>query len=189
MARTASETPHWRSRVQRLRVPLGFAGSLLFVFFSRPSWVTLLAGLPLALIGLLIRGWASGHLRKNRELATGGPYALTRNPLYFGSFGMLLGVVIAGGSWWLGLLLAGLFLLIYWPVIQAEAAHVEGLFGDDYRRWAASVPLFFPSLRLVPGALSGPSFDRQQFLRHREYRAAIGLALVFGILIVRIVWR
>jgi protein-S-isoprenylcysteine O-methyltransferase Ste14 len=189
MSRPDSTTRDWRAPIQRLRVPLGFASSLLFIFFSRPSRATLIAGLPLTILGLLLRGWASGHLRKNRELATGGPYAMTRNPLYFGSFAMVIGLAIAGGTWWLGLLLVGFFLLIYWPVIQAEAHHVESLFGDQYREWAARVPLFIPGPHLVGTALSGPSFDHQQFMRHREYRAAIGVIIVYAILIARIVWQ
>jgi protein-S-isoprenylcysteine O-methyltransferase Ste14 len=173
-----------RAKLQRLRVPLGFITVVLFIFASRPTWRSLAAGVPIALCGAAIRGWASGHLRKNAELATGGPYAYTRNPLYFGSFVMAIGCAIAGGSWWLGLWLIAFFLVVYWPVMQAEALHMQTLFADDYQSWAASVPLFFP--RLIPyrrGLKRG--FDLQQYLRHREYRALIGLGIVTSILILK----
>jgi len=174
----------WRALLQRIRVPLGFITAILFVVFSRPGWYLLMAGIPLALLGALIRAWASGHLRKNAELATSGPYAHTRNPLYFGSFVMAAGCAIAGGVWWLAVWLLLFFLLIYWPVMQAEAAYMRTLFGDAYTEWSANVPLFFP--RLTPYR-SGQmrSFDFGQYLRHREWRALIGLGIVIFILIMK----
>jgi protein-S-isoprenylcysteine O-methyltransferase Ste14 len=180
-----------RTRLQRWRVPLGFISATLYVVFSRPTWTLLLAGLPLVIAGSIVRAWASGHLRKNLELATGGPYAFTRNPLYFGSFLLLAGFAIAGGSWLLGLWLIVFFWLIYQPVIRAEAAYIEKLFGEEYQAWAREVPLFFP--RLTPasgfrGAEDLPHFERRQYLNHREYRLTIGLLFVTLILIAKIIW-
>ena len=179
-----------RSRLQRWRVPLGFISAILYVIFSRPSWRLLLAGLPLTVAGSAIRAWASGHLRKNRELATDGPYAFTRNPLYFGSFLLVLGFAISGGSWPLGLWLVSFFRLIYQPVIRAEAAHIGQLFGEQYSAWAREVPLFFPRLTPAGGWRQNKgerSFDLQQYLNHREYRLTLGLILVILILIAKIV--
>ncbi len=180
---------HWRAKFQRLRVPLGFVTVVLFVIASRPSWATLAIGAPLALVGALIRAWASGHLRKNAELATSGPYAHTRNPLYFGSFVMTIGCAVSGGNWWLGLWLIAFFLLIYWPVMQAEAEHMSRLFAGSYQIWAAGVPLFIPRLTPYhshPNDQDGAGrFDSSQYLRHREYRALIGLGLVIGVLALK----
>jgi protein-S-isoprenylcysteine O-methyltransferase Ste14 len=167
--------------VQRLRVPTGFITAILFVFFSRPTWMSLAIGAPIALFGAGIRAWASGHLRKNAELAVGGPYAFTRNPLYFGSFVMAAGCAVCGGCLWLGVWMMALFLAVYAPVMRAEAAHMRRLFAGDYESWAANVPLFIP--RVTPyrnGMARG--FDPRQYLRHREYRAAIGLVIVIGVL-------
>ena len=173
-----------RATLQRWRVPLGFITAALFIVCSRPSWRSLAVGIPVSLCGIVIRGWASGHLRKNAELATAGPYAYTRNPLYLGSFVMLAGCAVSGGSWWLGLLLVGFFLAVYWPVMQAEAAHIQRLFGDDYARYAERVPLFVP--RLTPYRAGGQrSFDHRLYLRHREYRALIGLAVIVVILALK----
>jgi protein-S-isoprenylcysteine O-methyltransferase Ste14 len=167
--------------VQRLRVPIGLIMAILFVFFSQPTWRSLAVGVPIALCGVAIRAWASGHLRKNAELAVNGPYSFTRNPLYFGSFVMASGSAVCGGSLWLSLWLMGLFLVVYVPVMQAEAAHMRSLFASDYERWAANVPLFIP--RLTPYRNGRTRrFDSRQYMRHREYRAAIGLAVVIGAL-------
>ncbi|MGH9845183.1 MAG: methyltransferase family protein [Blastocatellia bacterium] len=175
-----------RAILQRLRVPLGFISAILFVLGSQPAARSLAIGLPIALGGAAIRAWASGHLRKNAELAMSGPYAHTRNPLYFGSFMMAVGCAVCGGNFWLGSLLIGLFLLIYWPVMRAEAAHMQTLFAGAYTQWAANVPLFFP--RLTPYAAGQPrSFDPRQYRHHREYRALVGLAIVIGLLFVKAV--
>lgn len=173
-----------RAKLQRLRVPLGFVTALLFLVAARPTMRSLLIGAPLALSGALIRAWASGHLRKNAELAVSGPYAHTRNPLYFGSFVMTVGLAVAGGNLWTGLLLVGFFLLVYLPVMRAEAEHMQKLFADDYARWAAAVPLFMP--RLTPyAAHQQRSFDARQYLHHREWRALLGLAVVLFILCLK----
>jgi protein-S-isoprenylcysteine O-methyltransferase Ste14 len=165
--------------MQRLRVPVGFITAILFVFFSRPSWRSLAVGVPIAVAGALIRAWASGHLRKNAELAVSGPYAFTRNPLYFGSFVMAAGCAVCGGSLWLGLLLTAFFLAVYLPVMQVEAAHMRRLFAGDYEKWATNVPFFVP--RVTPYRNGRTQrFDPQQYMRHREYRAAIGLAIVIA---------
>lgn len=175
---------NWRATLQRLRVPLGFVTAILFVVFSHPTRQSLAVGIPMALLGALIRGWASGHLRKNAELATCGPYAHTRNPLYLGSFVMAAGCAIAGGSWLIGVWLMVFFLAIYLPVMQAESVHMQTLFGEAYARWSAEVPLFIP--RLTPYR-SGQTrdFNFSQYLHHREWRALIGLGIVLGILMVK----
>jgi protein-S-isoprenylcysteine O-methyltransferase Ste14 len=173
-----------RTLVQRLRVPAGFGAGIGFLAFARPTWVALGAGVPIALLGAAIRAWASGHLRKNADLATGGPYAFTRNPLYLGSLVMALGCAVCGGILWLGALLLALFLLIYVPVIRTEALHMRKLFGAQYEGWAAEVPLLWPRVTPFQGGLT-QGFDSGQYLRHREYRAAAGLVLVIGFLSLR----
>jgi protein-S-isoprenylcysteine O-methyltransferase Ste14 len=172
--------------VQRWRVPLGFICGLLFVVLARPRPVTLAAGGAVALLGLGLRAWAAGHIRKNSALATSGPYAYTRNPLYLGSFLLGLGFTIAAGQPLLGLLFVALFLGIYLPVMRVEAATLSQLFVDDYKRYARAVPLFFP--RLMPyrdAKTSGAKFDAALYLRYREYQAAIGLVIAWGLLALK----
>src|SRR5918911_5505425 len=134
--------------VQRWRVPLGFLCAALFIWFARPNFLTLAVGGLVALLGLILRAWSAGHIRKNAQLATSGPYAYTRNPLYLGSFILGLGFTIASGRLLLGLLFAALFLGIYLPVMRVEASTMAQLFGSQYDTYRQSVPLFFP--RLTP---------------------------------------
>lgn len=178
----------YKSMLQRLRVPLGFLTALLFLVFSKPSWQTLAIGAPIAFFGVAIRAWAAGHLRKNAELAVSGPYAYTRNPLYFGSFVLAVGVVICGGSWWLAVLLLGFFLAVYLPVMQAEAAHMHELFPRDFAEYEQNVPLFLPRVTAWQTGTTA-RFDQSLYLKYREYRALMGLLVVVGILALKIVLR
>ena len=143
----------------------------------------------MAVVGLLIRAWAAGHIRKNAALAVSGPYAHTRNPLYLGSFILGLGFTIAAANVWLILLFAALFLGIYLPVMRIEARDVATLFPADYQAYAGNVPLFVPRIigwrepeEKTPAV---NKFDFNLYLKYREYRAALGLLAAWGVLFVK----
>ena len=89
----------WQKVARRIRVPLGFVFAALFLLVARPGGRSLLASLALVLPGLWLRGYASGYVKKNEELATTGPYAHTRNPLYLGSMLIAFGFALAAASW------------------------------------------------------------------------------------------
>ena len=179
--------------VQRWRVPLGFVCAGLFIVLAKPNARSLGVGGAVALVGLAVRAWASGHIRKNSRLAVSGPYAYTRNPLYLGSFVLGIGFTVAASSaLWLfaalGGLFAALFLGIYIPVMRVEASTLAELFGEDYRRYAAAVPLLFP--RLTPYKADDDTttrFDAELYMRYREYRAALGLLLAWCVLMLKAV--
>ena len=147
--------------------------------------MTLAAGAPLSFLGLLLRAWGSGHLRKNDALATSGPYAYTRNPLYLGSFIMGLGFTIAGGRWFLAVIFVALFLGIYVPVMRVESATLKELFGKKYRRYAEAVPLFFPRPWAFLRSESNKKFDAGLYKRYREYQAALGFAIAWALLALK----
>jgi len=160
--------------VARLRVPSGFLIVIVFALLSRPTRDSLLIGLPISLCGLGLRAWAAGCLAKNRELATGGPYAYTRNPLYIGTLLVAAGLVVASRNVWLGILFAAAFVLIYLPVIQLEEQHLRSLF-PDYKIYAEKVPALFP--RLTPAASKNPQpFRLSLYLKNQEYQAGAGFA-------------
>jgi protein-S-isoprenylcysteine O-methyltransferase Ste14 len=169
-----------------LRVPLGFLCGALFIVLARPRPLTLAIGGAVALVGLGLRAWAAGHIRKNAALATSGPYAYTRNPLYLGSFLLGLGFTIASARLLPGIVFTALFLGIYLPVMRVESADLAAIFGEDYQRYARAVPLFLP--RLIPyrdEKTLGAKFDARLYLRYREYRAALGLVLAWGLLALK----
>jgi protein-S-isoprenylcysteine O-methyltransferase Ste14 len=166
--------------VARLRVPSGFLIVLVFAWFSHPTALSLEIGLPVSLLGLALRAWAAGCLAKDRELATGGPYAYTRNPLYLGTLIVAAGLSIAARSPGLGILFAAVFVFVYLPVIQNESQHLNRLFRD-YAAYAEAVPLLLPRLtaqRLIMPQHSKNSnpFRFALYLRNQEYNAGPGFA-------------
>jgi len=166
--------------LQRLRVPLGFLFAVAFLIFAKPSMLSIAIGSGVALVGLAIRAWASGHIRKARVLAVTGPYAYTRNPLYFGTFFLGLGFTVASGVWWLAILFAALFIGIYLPVMRVEVDDIRRIFGEEYDEYARNVPMFVP--RFTPWKRSNEKFDFGLYLQYREYRAAVGTLLAIGVL-------
>lgn len=171
--------------LQRWRVPLGFLCAILFMVFAQPRPTTLAAGAVVSILGLGVRAWASGHIRKNSALASSGPYAFTRNPLYLGSFLLGVGFTIASGFWPLGILFALLFLGIYFPVMRVESATLAELFGKDFENYARNVPLFFPRITPYRNDDSANKFDSSLYMKYREYRAALGLIIAWALLAIK----
>lgn len=147
---------------------------------------TIIVGGVIAIFGLLIRAWASGHIRKAKILAVSGPYAYTRNPLYVGSLVMGLGFTIAAGVWWLSLLFLMLFVGIYLPVMRVESDDMHRIFGDEFAQYEREVPLLIP--RLTRRKKRGEKFDFQLYFQYREYRAAIGVGVALAILAAKAIW-
>jgi phospholipid methyltransferase len=170
---------------KRLRLPLGFILGIAYLIFARPTYLTLAVGGTIALVGVIIRGWASGHISKNERLATTGPYAHTRNPLYFGSFLIAAGFAIAA-HWALLLLVVAFFVLIYAPTMQRERANIAGRFPEAYETYAANVPAFVP--RPTPWRATHPEdgegFSPGLYMKHGEWKAA----LTFIIVMVWLIW-
>jgi len=157
--------------VARLRVPSGFLIVVVFAWWAQPTIESMLWGLPVSLLGLLLRGWAAGCLAKNQQLAIGGPYAYTRNPLYLGTLLVAAGLSIASRSPGLALLFAAIFLLVYLPVIQNEEQHLRKLF-PAYADYAEQVPMLLGRARRLPQR--GTPFRWRLYLKNQEYQAAIG---------------
>lgn len=176
----------WQKIARQIRVPLGFLFAAAYLWLAHPAVWSLIAGSCLAAIGLWIRAIASGHVRKNEELAMSGPYAYTRNPLYLGSLVIALGFVIASRSWIIAVIAAGFFLAIYIPVIRGEEEFLRGKF-PNFDEYARNVPRLFPRLR--PYESTSGSFDQHLYWKHREYNAAIGAACILTALIVKILLR
>jgi protein-S-isoprenylcysteine O-methyltransferase Ste14 len=158
--------------VARLRVPSGFLLVIVFAWFSRPTPLSMAIGVPLSLAGLALRAWAAGCLAKNRQLATGGPYAYTRNPLYIGTLLVAAGLAVASRSIGLAALFAVVFLLVYLPVIQNEEQHLRRIF-PEYAEYAERVPALVPRFNPARENNANP-FRAGLYLRNQEYQAGLG---------------
>src|SRR5437660_6908591 len=165
----------WSRLARRIRVPLGFLFAVIYLWLARPSWTLMGLGAVLIVPGLLIRALASGHVRKNEVLATSGPYAYTRNPLYLGSLLIGVGFAVAARSWWVGLVLVVMFFAIYLPVIRDEEVFLRQKF-PEFEEYARQVPRMFPRFTPRSSSEKEPSsgFSMDLYLKHREYNALLG---------------
>ncbi len=173
----------------RFRVPLHFLLALLFFIFAQPEPHLLAAGAVVVGVGLGLRAWAAGHLRRDTPVTVSGPYAHLRHPLYLGSAIILAGFAVVGGRLWLAALLAAYFLLLFVPVMRHEERARLALASEQYAAYRAAVPAFFPRFR--PARLGEPSrvrFNFRLYLRNKEWRGAVGCPLILLLLWGKMVW-
>lgn len=175
----------WPAFARRIRIPLGFAFAVLYLWLARPRWWSVAAGAAIAAAGLWLRAVAAGHVRKSAEITTSGPYAYTRNPLYLGSMIVAAGFALAARNLWVALILAVLFATIYYPVIRWEEKYLNANF-PEFAAYSARVPRLFPKW----SSKSGPpnAFSRELYLKHREYNALIGTAVMLAALAIKLMW-
>lgn len=162
------------TRIARLRVPLGFLFGAAAVMLSHPTQRSLLLGGIVGAFGEAVRVWASGHLEKGREVTRSGPYRWTRHPLYAGSSIMGVGLAIASRSVIVSLLVVAYLAVTIGAAIQTEEAHLTEKFGGEYDAYRQGTAT--PVLR---------HFSLARAIRNREYRAALGFAVVLAILALR----
>ena len=174
----------WSRVARRIRVPLGFAFAVLYFWLARPTWRWLALGAVLIVPGLLIRALASGHVRKNEALAVSGPYAYTRNPLYLGSLLLGIGFAIAARSWWVGVALILMFFAIYLPVIRGEENFLREKF-PEFDEYARRVPRMFPRIAPSSSNRHDGGFSMDLYLKHREYKAALGAIAMAAALVLK----
>ncbi len=171
----------------RWRVRTGYLVGIAAFWFARPRMSWLFSGAGIAVVGLLVRGYAAGYLRKHKQLATSGPYAHTRNPLYLGSMLLAAGFCVASHSWISTGILA-VYLLVFYPiVIRREQTELELLYGAAFVEYASRVPAFWP--RFSPATSGEEKFSLALYRQNREYEAAIGLAVAMLILWALMVLR
>jgi protein-S-isoprenylcysteine O-methyltransferase Ste14 len=172
----------------RWRVRLGYILAIVVLFFARPTPQTVLLGGAIGLIGLWIRAYAAGYLHKQEVLTVTGPYAHTRNPLYFGSAFLALGAGVATRSWISAAILLVYFALVYSFVMRREEGELLGHHGEAFRAYAAAVPLFFPRFTAAKFAeASSGGFSSAQYKKNHEYEAAVGYLLLLVVLLL--IWR
>jgi protein-S-isoprenylcysteine O-methyltransferase Ste14 len=179
---------------QRVRLTVAiFLGTLageIFLGCKPPSplgfhtpWV--IAGTVPMLVGLLIRSWAAGMLVKRKRLASHGPYALVRHPLYLGSILLMLGCALLTGMWWNLLICGATALISFGAAIDSEERYLAGKFGDRWDTYAAERG------RLVPRSIAGDVaafWNWKRWLKNREYNAWVG-ALIGWVGLLLWSWR
>lgn len=125
---------------------------VVLYYAAKPELAWFIPGAVVAVMGEALRMWAAGHLRKNKELTTTGPYAHVKNPLYIGTLLLTLGysamakniyIMIAGFAW---------FFIYYAPYKKAqENEKLISSFGEGWKEYDKAVPDYIPRLSAYPG--------------------------------------
>lgn len=111
----------------------------------RRSTAAAMGGL-LAATGALLAAWAvltSGEvdLESPAALVTGGPYRLTRNPMYLAWSVASVGIgLVANSAWVVALVPAGV--LASHADVLREERDLAARFGEEYARYAATAPRY-----------------------------------------------
>lgn len=189
----------WRRRVADwsewaawLRVRLHFPLALGYLWLAEPAPRSLLAGGVLMLAGLLVRGWAAGHLRKHEGVTVTGPYARVRHPLYLGTAFLLAGLAVAADSILLAFPIPIYFAAFFIPTLLREERFQLAGKPDFYALYRALVPALVPRLRpvrfqqkVVDGARR---FEFSRYHHNREWQAAVAAVALLLLLYGKIVF-
>lgn len=157
----------------------------LFYWGTKPQWW----GMGIVGLGLLIRAWGAGYLKKDESLAQGGPYLFVRHPLYLGSCLLSLGLIVTLHSWFVTLAIGGVTFIQYWHTIRHEEKNLLARFGTSYAEYCRNVGPLWPKLgglkKLAQSFKSEPSrFSFQRYLKNKEYECFLGVMVIFVVLYV-----
>lgn len=148
-----------RHRRERFRQLFGIAFVLSLTLAGRPTFALLVTGTVIAVLGMSVRLWASGWVKKNTVLATGGPYAFARHPLYVGNILICAGFCLASGQWWSAPSGLAFLLLFYPPAIRYEDRKLQRMFPGQWEEWSARTRALIPSVGRRPDDRA-PSADQ-----------------------------
>ncbi len=169
-------------RPSDIRQLVGILFLIVLAVIGKPSWPGLfITGTLLSVAGIAIRFWAGGYVKKDRELATTGPYAFVRNPLYVGNVLIALGFCILSGRVWSFAVFAGLYLWLYIPSIRKEERTLHKLFGNDFVRYKEHVRAMWP--RLTPYETGPGGWAASQWIKNGEHIVNAGLLIALAVLV------
>ena len=104
-------------------------------------------GFGVSLFGELGQLWCFASLKKQKILATRGPYVLMRNPMYIARYFLVLGCLVLLGNPWL----IGVYTVVYYFYmanrVRREERKLVTIFGEDYEQYCRDTNRFLPTLR------------------------------------------
>ena len=167
----SNPTLHVLFRIARRRVATGFIVAAAAFAFARPTWQSILMGVPVAILGESVRVWAAGHLIKGQEVTTSGPYALVRHPLYVGSALLGLGFVVAAASLFVAVAVLGYLTVMITVAVRLEEATLSADFGETYARYVAGT-----------SPVVARRFSVRRVRENREHQSLLGLVVSVAVL-------
>jgi protein-S-isoprenylcysteine O-methyltransferase Ste14 len=131
---------------------------------------------------MFFRAWASGYINKDRELATKGPFSLTRNPLYFGNFVLGLGIAISGNNVYSYIIFFGYYLIFFPFLMVLEHGRLKKQFGQKYEEYARKSHSFFPKIKRIKRG----EYNISYYMKNKEYRVLYFSLFVIAIMILKV---
>jgi protein-S-isoprenylcysteine O-methyltransferase Ste14 len=165
----------------RYRSFVGFLCLVAVLLLATPTSWSISAGFLLMMIGMFFRAWSSGYINKDKELATKGPYSLTRNPLYFGSLVLGSGIAVASNNTITYLIFAIYYFTFFTFLIAIERKRMRKRFGQQYEDWAREANLFFPKIKKI----EKHDFNIALYMKNREYRVLYFSLFITAVLIIK----
>ena len=164
----------------------------VLIYLSEPSLPTtksglfylpyLICGLAMIILGEILRIWATGHLEKNKNLTTSGPYGYIKNPMYAGSFIILMGFnMLAINPYILYIILVELvaFMLVYIPTKRRiESTRLIDKFGTVYEDYDKNVPDYIPRQLTAYKSGAPKTWTWRVFWENQEVQ--VGFAVIVG---------
>jgi protein-S-isoprenylcysteine O-methyltransferase Ste14 len=162
-------------------LPVYLLGVLLIVA-AKPRLDFYALGLCLVVLGEGLRIWATGHLQKNQQVTTTGPYAYVKNPLYLGTFLIMVGFCWMANQLLLMAVGVGLFIFYYVPYKKRrESERLSKLFGQFWLDYETHVPDYLP--RWTPYEHCGNArWNIQLFLNNSEHETLLVVLLAVVIM-------
>ncbi|MEN8154884.1 MAG: methyltransferase [Acidobacteriota bacterium] len=168
----------------RYRAFVGIISLILVLLLAEPNAKSIAIGFFFIMAGTFFRAWASGFINKNEELATKGPYQLSRNPLYFGNFILGTGIALAANNLYSYIIFA-LYYFIFFPALMIiENKRMKEIFGEQYNKWSKNLNSFFPQIKKI----NFKGFNISYYVKNKEYKVIyfslfIVIVLIFKALI------
>lgn len=170
-----------RERLIKYRSSIGGLCLIVILWLATPDVWSICSGFLLMMAGMFFRAWSSGYINKDKELATEGPYSLTRNPLYFGSLILGSGIAVASNNLITYLIFIVYYLTFFIFLIAIERNRMRQRFGQQYEAWAKEANLFFPRIKKVEKY----NFNIAYYMKNREYRVLFFSLFITAVLIVK----
>ncbi len=154
---------------------------IILLYLAVPNAKSITIGFFIMLGGIFFRAWSSGYINKDNELAKDGPYALTKNPLYFGNFVLGLGIALAGSSI-SSYIIFFVYYLMFFPFLMIIEHHrLKKKFGKEYEEWSRRSNSFFPKIKTVKDF----NFNIALYMKNKEYRVLFFSFFVIAFLILK----
>lgn len=137
--------PGLRRLLLKFRIPIVVVLIAVWPWWIKPELIAV--AILVTLLGEALQVWCFACIEKETVLTIRGPYQLCRNPMYLGRYLLILGFIIATGSW----IACVLYTIAYWFYmvnrVKREEPVLENIFGDPYREYCRDVNRFMPGTK------------------------------------------